>query len=167
MVGASDRAAGGLGADETPRWRMDEQKAIDPNYRAAMALIVPDHFVSHGHGGTRFSARVFANLSAAEWLEKGQGPAPVGARFVKEHFERGRANHTEGPVMMMEKKPEGFDPSGGDWRYVVVDPTRGSAEIDGPDKACKACHDLAPSDHLFPLPLAKYPSLRAAPPKPP
>jgi hypothetical protein len=49
---------------------------------------------------------VYGTSSALATLRLDRGAAPVGTRFIEEHFERGDAG--AGPLFMMEKRAAGF-----------------------------------------------------------
>jgi hypothetical protein len=100
-------------------------------------------FASKGHAAGRWECDLLANEAGAAAL-KGGGEVPVGARFVEEHYE----HDARGPVMGMEKRPPGFDPEHGDWRYVVLS-AAGEVVKDGVVESCAGCHGDAPRDHLF------------------
>jgi hypothetical protein len=104
-------------------------------------------FLSKGHAGGRWDADVYANDAGAAALGVERGEVPAGARFVEEHFERSDGG-AAGPIMMMEKRAPGFDPGGGDWRYVTVG-ARGDVVKDGVVESCAGCHGEAPGDHVF------------------
>ncbi len=106
-------------------------------------------FVSAGHAGARFDALLYANEGATEAFAKHAGTFPVGALFIKEHWERG-GDGKRGPVMAMEKMAAGFDPAHGDWRFVVV-AADGEVVVDGKPEGCVLCHDDAAHDHVFRL----------------
>jgi hypothetical protein len=72
------------------------------------------------------------------------GKIEPGAVLVMELFLH--ATTTAGPTFMMEKRPAGFDPARGNWRYVVVD---GANVADGALDLCAGCHSEAPHDHVF------------------
>ncbi len=114
-------------------------------------------FVSSGHAAGRWDVDIYVSTSAKEAYASAAGDVPVGARLVKEHFERAgvagadasdRPGSPTGPIMMMEKMEKGFDPDHGDWRYVVVSST-GTVVEDGRVESCAGCHDDAPHDHIF------------------
>ncbi|MDB4993695.1 MAG: hypothetical protein JWM74_1127 [Myxococcaceae bacterium] len=108
-------------------------------------------FVSNGHAAGRWDVDIYVSTSAKEAYASAAGEVPVGARLVKEHFERaGAADASDptGPIMMMEKMEKGFDPDHGDWRYVVVN-SAGAVVEDGRVESCAGCHDDAPHDHIF------------------
>jgi hypothetical protein len=114
-----------------------------PGWRASLSKVNGARFVSKGHAAGRWESDVLADEAGLAAL-KGAGEVPVGARFVEEHFEHDES----GPVMMMEKRPPGFDPERGDWRYVVVG-AGGEVVKDGVVESCAGCHGDAPRDHLF------------------
>jgi hypothetical protein len=112
-----------------------------------MAKANLQRFASGGHAGGRFDADVYVTPSAKDEAFRPHGIVMTGTVLVMEEFERGKA--VQGPVLMMEKRPAGFDAARGDWRYVVVD--AGEAK-DGPLDLCASCHDEAPHDHVFAIP---------------
>jgi hypothetical protein len=97
---------------------------------------------------------VWADAAGLAALKSAARAVPVGARFLEEHFERAEgepardSREKRGPIMMMEKRPPGFDPAHGDWRYVVVGAS-GDVVKDGVVDTCAGCHGDAPADHLF------------------
>jgi hypothetical protein len=119
---------------------------VPSDFRTAMTKVNGARFLSRGHAGGRWDVDVYADDAGTSALATELGPVPAGARFVEEHFER--ADGGAGPIMMMEKRPAGFDAAHGDWRYVAVS-SRGEVVADGPVASCAACHGDAPHDHLF------------------
>jgi len=119
---------------------------IPSDFRTSMSRANATRFVSKGHAGGRWEADVYGTPSAPSTLRVDRGAAPVGTRFVEEHFERGDAG--AGPLFMMEKRAAGFDPTRGDWRYVAVGAS-GEVAGDGAIESCAGCHGDAPHDHLF------------------
>jgi len=117
------------------------------DFRSQLARVSARRFTSGGHAGGRFDADVYVTPSAKDEAWSPRGVTPPGTIVVMEEFDHGKA--TAGPVLMMEKRPPGFDAARGDWRYVVVD---GSEVSDGPLDPCASCHDEAPHDHVFALP---------------
>jgi len=69
-----------------------------------------------------------------------------GATLVQRLSPRGSPAPTT--YFVMVKRPAGYDPDGGDWEYLVVDPT-GQIEQRGRLPLCARCHADAPHDHLF------------------
>ena len=122
---------------------------IPSDFRTAMTRASSARFVSKGHAGGRWEADVYASTGALQTLSVARGAVAVGTRVVEEHFERGDAG--AGPLFMMEKRPAGFDPTHGDWRYVAVGAS-GEVAADGPVESCAGCHGDAPHDHLFRVP---------------
>jgi hypothetical protein len=82
--------------------------------------------------------------SAKEAASDPMGKIEPGAVLVMELFLHGTT--TGGPILMMEKRPAGFDAARGNWRYVVVD---GTNVADGALDLCAGCHSEAPHDHVF------------------
>jgi hypothetical protein len=122
---------------------------IPSDFRTSMSRASGARFLSKGHAGGRWDADVYANRAGVDALGVERGPIAVGAVYVEEHFERGDAG-LAGPIMMMEKRPPGFDPDHGDWRYVVVG-AHGDLLKDGVVEGCAGCHGDAPRDHVFRL----------------
>jgi hypothetical protein len=139
--GATGESDGGV-ATSAPR-----SSPVPADFRTWARLNAGSRFVSLGHAGGRWEADVYADANGASALSRAAaGHAPVGSRFVEEHYERGDAG--AGPIFMMEKRSPGFDPAHGDWRYVAVG-AGGDVAADGPVPGCTGCHDEAPGDHLF------------------
>ncbi len=119
---------------------------LPSDFRTSMTHVTAARFLSKGHAGGRWDAEVYADPAGAEALHAEKWPVAAGTRFVEEHFER--SDGGAGPLMMMEKRPPGFDPAHGDWRYVAVG-TRGEVVKDGAIESCAGCHGEAPGDHVF------------------
>src|SRR5262249_21737523 len=71
---------------------------------------------------------------------------PQGATLVERLFPPEGA--TPGAYLVMVKRPAGYDPSGGDWEYLVVLPD-GRIEQRGILPLCARCHAEAPQDRVF------------------
>ena len=125
---------------------------IPSDFRASFVKANRARLVSKGHAADRWDVDVYVSPAAKDAFTAPRGELPVGTQLVKEHFERfgaaGAGDTPHGPIMMMEKKPRGFDPDHGDWRYVVLGAS-GDIVKDGPIESCKGCHDDAPHDHVF------------------
>jgi hypothetical protein len=69
-----------------------------------------------------------------------------GAVLVEAHYRAGGSS----PVVFfaMSKRSPGFDPAGGDWEYLIVEPG-GAIRQRGRLPLCARCHAEAPYDHLF------------------
>lgn len=104
---------------------------------------------SLGHAGGRWDYLLFANEAgrAALVTKDPAAEAAVGAKLVMDHLER--ADGAKGPTMAMEKKPKGYDPAHGDWRWVIVG-SNGALLFDGKTERCWGCHDDAAHDRVFP-----------------
>ncbi|WP_394843976.1 cytochrome P460 family protein [Pendulispora brunnea] len=121
---------------------------IPSDFRTNLTKINRARFVSNGHAGGRYEVDVYANAAGKAAATSNSGDVAVGARLVKEHFERTGEGVQPGPVMMMEKMERGFDPEHGDWAYLVVN-SAGQPVQNGRVEACVGCHDDAPHDHVF------------------
>jgi hypothetical protein len=149
--------------------RRDAGLPADFKTNSGYAKVNRARFVSNGHAAGRWDVDIYVSSSAKEAYASSTVAVPVGARLLKEHFERGvgllavdrqpadrqpadrppaPAAVQAGPIMMMEKMEKGFDPDHGDWRYVVVNST-GTVVEDGRVESCAGCHDDAPHDHIF------------------
>jgi len=88
------------------------------------------------------------------------GEMPVGAIIAKDSFAvTTRGDVFTGPLFLMEKMPEGFDPPGRDWKYSMIMPDGSYFGVTGGDNAervtfCRTCHEAAgdENDHLFFIP---------------
>lgn len=99
------------------------------------------------HFAGAHDGEVLANESAAMYPALGPSRTlPPGAVLVE--LDRPRGNDPVIAHLAMTKRAAGFDPPGGDWEYVVVDPT-GNVEQRGILAACARCHAEAPHDHVF------------------
>jgi hypothetical protein len=149
-IGTSTGGTGGPTATELDGGVATARPGASPipaDFRTWARVNEGSRFVSLGHAGGRWEADVYADANGASALSRAAaGHAPAGSRFVEEHYERGDAG--AGPIFMMEKRPPGFDPAHGDWRYVAVG-AGGDVAGDGAIPGCVACHDEAPGDHLF------------------
>jgi hypothetical protein len=122
---------------------------LPSDFRSSMTRVSAGHFLSKGHAGGRWDAEVYADPAVADALRNdaaARAAIPVGARFVEEHFER--SDGGAGPVMVMEKRPPGFDPARGDWRYTAI-AAHGAVVKDGLIDGCAGCHGQAAGDHVF------------------
>jgi hypothetical protein len=150
LAGASERPPGGA----VPRQVQDGgpiegATALPADYLRRFTKVNQGKLVSAGHASGRWEIEVWANESAQRALAARSRDVPVGAIVVEEHVERSGARG-RGPVMVMEKRPKGFSPDHGDWRYTVVS-ARGLLVKDGAIEPCAGCHDDAPMDGLFPI----------------
>ena len=153
LVGASDRPAGGaLPRQSRDGGVLDGTPSIPSDYRTRFAKLSKARFVSAGHAAGRWDVEVYANDAAQKALASRSRDVPVGAMVVEEHFEKNGAGGAEakGPIMVMEKRPKGFAPDHGDWRWTVVGAS-GQLVKDGVVESCAGCHDDAPMDGLFPI----------------
>jgi hypothetical protein len=148
-IGTSDHASAGSGAKE-PRDAgfVDGAGSLPLGYRTAFTKLNKERFVSRGHAAGRWEVDVYANELAHKAIAARAREVPVGAVVVEEHFER--TDKAAGPVMVMEKRPKGYAPEHGDWRYAVVG-SQGQLVKDGVIDSCAGCHDDAPMDGLFPI----------------
>ena len=121
---------------------------LPPDYRASLTKVGSRRLAAQGHAGGRFDADVYVTPSAKDAAFGVLGKIEAGTVLVMDQSPRGAAlgAGASGPTLMMEKRPPGFDPAHGDWRYVVVD---GLRVEDGPLTLCARCHDEAPHDHVF------------------
>jgi len=147
-VGVSTASAGGGAPAVHDAGAPHGPSSIPPDFRTSLTKINHARFVSNGHAGGRYDVDVYANAAGKSAALSASGDVPVGARLVKEHFERTGDSVQPGPVMMMEKMDRGFDPEHGDWAYVVVN-SAGQQVQNGRVEACTGCHDDAPHDHVF------------------
>jgi hypothetical protein len=102
---------------------------------------------SSGHNPPYWSG--FVHVNSALWpvyprLAPGV-VVPEGSIAVEFHHD---LNGDAQQIYAMEKRAPGFDPAGGDWEYLVLQPG-GSVETRGPLAFCARCHAEAPHDHLF------------------
>ena len=75
-------------------------------------------------------------------------PLDPGAVLVEAHFAPGSADALPRVLFAMVKRPPGFDPEGGDWEYLIVEPS-GSIVRRGKIPLCARCHAEAPHNFIF------------------
>jgi len=87
------------------------------------------------------------------------GSLPVGSVVAKDSFEvRENGDVVTGPLAIMEKMSDGFDPGGGNWRYTMILPNGSVFGTTGGVHServvfCGSCHRSAEeNDYLFFLP---------------
>jgi hypothetical protein len=124
---------------------------IPADFRTTFVRVNAAPVVSHGHAGGRYTVNVYVNRAGEAAYRADRGEVPEGTQLIKEHFEAAGETARPGPVMMMEKRPRGFDVQHGNWRYVVVD-SAGANVAEGAIEGCAGCHDDAAHDHIFRLP---------------
>lgn len=149
-VGLSDAPRGSRGsAGLGDAGLVDGAGSLPPSYRTTFTKVNRARIVSRGHTADRWEIDVYVNEAAAQALATRARAADVGATAVVEHFER-REGAPPGPIMVMEKKPAGYAPEHGDWRYAIVG-SQGQLVGDGSIEQCWGCHDDAPQDGFFPV----------------
>lgn len=119
------------------------------DFRATFTKMNHTRFASRGHLRDRFDVDIYLNSTAKTAWESGAHAYPVGALLVKDQFDHAVAGRAAG-VLVMEKREAGYDPEGGDWRYVVLG-LDGGVEREGKIDACLRCHADAAGDHVFPF----------------
>jgi Cytochrome P460 len=156
VVGVSDKVPGARSPrDIVDAGPVDGAGYLPPSYRTTFVKVNKARFVSNGHAAGRWDVDVYANELAQKALASRARAVPPGAIVVKEHYERtavddAGADRPTGPIMVMEKKPAGYSPEHGDWRWVVVG-SQGQLVREGVIESCAGCHDDAPMDGLFPI----------------
>jgi hypothetical protein len=151
-VSTASHGKGGIGDGGADATRRGAGLPADFKTSGGFTKVNRARFVSNGHNAGRWDVDIFVSASAKDAYASSVIEVPVGARLLKEHFERAvgaePAPTAPGPLMMMEKMEKGFDPDHGDWRYVVVN-SAGAVVEDGRVESCAGCHDDAPHDHIF------------------
>jgi hypothetical protein len=102
---------------------------------------------SAGHNPPYWSGKVRVNDTLAE-IYRGLGPTsaiPEGSIAIEQHHDASGGGES---LYGMQKRAAGFDPQGGDWEYLVLDPA-GQIRTRGALPFCVRCHAEAPTDHLF------------------
>ena len=151
VVGASQASGGARSSQTGDGGAVTSGPPLTPvamDFRTTMTKASTSRFPSRGHAGGRWDVDVYADKSGLDALRNEHATVPVGTRFAEEHFER--SDGGAGPVMMMEKRPPGFDAARGDWRYTAIN-AKGEVVRDGIVESCAGCHGEAPGDHLFRL----------------
>ncbi len=121
-----------------PAWELDAQlRRLHP----ASSRTPSEHLTGQLDG------EIFADDGAAAYPALGPlRRIEPGATLVQRLSPRGEPAPTA--YFVMVKRPAGYDPGGGDWEYLVVDPV-GRIEQRGRLPLCARCHADAPHDHLF------------------
>lgn len=156
LAACSSGAAWRPGTSEQPhvlteRQRTPSQASADPWAPMASVSSFPTaddrRLPSSGHNPPYWSGEVRVNpvLWATYPRLEPEKPAPEGAIALEFHHDlAGNAQQ----IYAMEKRAAGFDPGGGDWEYLVINP-QGLVETRGILPFCARCHAEAPHDHLF------------------
>ncbi|MCS6901451.1 MAG: hypothetical protein RMJ98_03610 [Myxococcales bacterium] len=135
----------------TERQRTPSQASADPwppmTSVSSFPTVDDRHLPSAGHNPPYWSGQVRVN--GVLWpLYPRMSPeivVPEGAIALEFHHDlSGNAQL----IYAMEKRAAGFDPGGGDWEYLVLNP-EGVVETRGILPFCARCHAEAPHDHLF------------------
>lgn len=92
-------------------------------------------------------AEVLANERASAYPSLGPDrPLTAGATLVEVHFAPGSSDPSV--LFAMIKHPPGFDPEGGDWEYLIAEPS-GAIVRRGKLALCARCHAEAPHNYIF------------------
>ncbi|MHA1154085.1 MAG: cytochrome P460 family protein [Alphaproteobacteria bacterium] len=118
---------------------------------------VPYRSAQHGE---RFVNNYNNDAAKSYRLFEASGEMPAGSILVKDSFAvTKRGDVFSGPLFVMEKMPQGFNPVSGDWRYTMIMPDGslfGVTNAEGSDRVefCVTCHKMAgeQTDHLFYIP---------------
>ncbi len=117
------------------------------DFRSTYTKLNHERFASRGHLRDRFDVDVYVNAAAKTAWTSGAHEYPVGSVLVKDQFDHAVAGRAAG-VLVMEKREAGYDPEGGDWRWLVLG-LNGGIEREGKIDACARCHADATGDHVF------------------
>lgn len=99
------------------------------------------------HMNGDLEGEVLANAEAKAYPALGPlRSLPPGAILVETHYRPGSSDPEV--LFVMAKQPPGFDPDGGDWEYMVVEPG-GMIAQRGRIALCARCHAEAPHDRVF------------------
>lgn len=113
-------------------------------------LPTPKSDPTHETGGF---AVVYANDAARGALKDGRAPKlPAGSVIVRETRVSPEA---ERPVLLvaMVKRAPGFNPKGGDWEFLVLDPSLAKVKERQKTGSCLKCHAAQQeNDFVFPVP---------------
>lgn len=115
-------------------------------------------YLSATHGN-KYLSNYVNPTGAAYGRYEDSGPMPVGTVIAKDSFSMTQSREILlGPLFVMEKMEEGFNPISGDWKYIQIQPdgtllgeTNGTGS--GSVRYCIGCHSaVAQQDHLFYIP---------------
>lgn len=137
-AGTSSTASHSPGEQVGGRWELAD--AI-PSLRRA----TPRGLSQHLSGELLAEVRVNDQASAYPALGPSR-PLATGAVLVEAHFASGSADPSI--FFAMVKRPPGFDPEGGDWEYLIVEPS-GTIVRRGKLPLCARCHAEAPHNFIF------------------
>ena len=146
----------GLKKELARRYARSEEASVTGYQRWTRYNRVP--FLSSAHGNRYVNT--FANdAGKAYGLYEKAGILPVGSVLAKDTFTVSEDGTVRpGPLMVMEKMPEGFNYASGDWRYVAIMPDGsilGETNGDASESVefCIACHLVMEHlDHLHFIP---------------
>jgi hypothetical protein len=110
-----------------------------PSARERAALIQQERTVNP-HADYHIRVYVTPTSKAAfRWKDK---ELPVGTTVVKEKLASATAKTPE-LLTVMVKRHKGYDPTGGDWQYYVLDGSGTKILADTRLKHCRECHQLS------------------------
>jgi hypothetical protein len=144
--GVSDQSPG---APRSPQAAASATPDAWPAAQALDKLAVIDEreLPSSGHNPPYWSGKVRVNETLAETYRV-LGPTSTiaeGSVAIEQHHDASGGGEA---LYGMQKRAAGFDPQGGDWEYLVLDPS-GQIRTRGALPFCARCHAEAPTDHLF------------------
>jgi hypothetical protein len=95
-------------------------------------------------------ATVYVNdIGRKAMLEQLKPSFPEGSVIVKEKLPNKSSQEPELMTVMI-KREKGFNPTSGDWEYMVVDGTGTKVEAQGKLENCQSCHAAKPgTDYVF------------------
>lgn len=93
---------------------------------------------------------VYVNDTGRKAMLEQKNPAfPEGSVIVKEKLPE-RSSPTPELLTVMIKRGKGFNPTSGDWEYMVVDGTGTKIQAQGKLENCQSCHSAKPdTDYVF------------------
>ncbi len=93
---------------------------------------------------------VYVNETGRQAMLEQMRPAfPVGSVIVKEKLPE-KSSQAPELLTVMIKRGKGFNPTSGDWEYMVVDGTGSNVTAQGKLENCQSCHTAKPeTDYVF------------------
>jgi hypothetical protein len=93
---------------------------------------------------------VYVNDTGRKAMLEQKNPAfPEGSVIVKEKLSE-KSSQTPELLTVMIKRGKGFNPTSGDWEYMVVDGTGTKIQAQGKLENCQSCHSAKPdTDYVF------------------
>jgi hypothetical protein len=131
--------------------KVNTQPQLMPDRTAALCAPVFDALFDNGRNPHRHKyVTVYVNdIGRQAMLEQIRPAFPEGSVIVKEKLPE-KSSQTPELLTVMIKHGKGFNPTSGDWEYMVVDGTGTTVQARGKLENCQSCHSARPkTDYVF------------------